>query len=69
MAVVAAFGSAAARSAAGGSACLYRAPDELKTRLGAFAPLPAPLMQLHRNLKAAFDPKGLFNPGRLYSEL
>lgn len=56
----------AAAAKIGGSATLYRAPDDLKRRVGAFAPLPAPLMQLHRNLKAAFDPKGLFNPGRLY---
>ncbi|MCC6879154.1 MAG: glycolate oxidase subunit GlcE, partial [Rhodocyclaceae bacterium] len=36
---------------------------------GAFQPLPAPLMQIHRNLKRNFDPQGLFNPGRLYPEL
>jgi len=56
----------AAAAAVGGSATLYRAPAELKARVGAFAPLPAPLMALHQNLKAAFDPRGLFNPGRLY---
>ena len=53
----------------GGSATLYRAPAELKAQVGAFAPLPAPLMALHQNLKAAFDPRGLFNPGRFYREL
>jgi glycolate oxidase FAD binding subunit len=58
----------AAAAAAGGSAVLYRAPAELKARVGAFAPLPAPLLKLHRNLKAAFDPLGKFNPGRLYKE-
>ena len=58
----------AAAAAAGGSATLYRAPDELKTQVGAFAPLPAALLQLHKNLKAAFDPQGIFNPGRLYKE-
>jgi len=58
----------AAAAAVGGSAVLYRAPAELKARVGAFAPLPAPLMKLHRNLKAAFDPRGIFNPGRLYKE-
>lgn len=52
----------------GGSATLYRAPDALKAQVGAFAPLSAPLMKLHRNLKAAFDPKGIFNPGRMYSD-
>lgn len=33
-----------------------------------FHPLPAPLMQLHRRLKRAFDPAGIFNPGRLYPD-
>lgn len=59
----------AAAANVGGSATLYRAPDALKAQLGAFAPLSAPLMTLHRNLKAAFDPQGIFNPGRLYREL
>ena len=58
----------AAATSVGGSAMLYRAPAALKTRVGAFAPLSAPLLKLHKNLKAAFDPKGIFNPGRLYSE-
>jgi glycolate oxidase FAD binding subunit len=58
----------AAAAQVGGSATLYRAPAELKGRVGAFAPLSAPLLKLHRNLKAAFDPRGIFNPGRLYSD-
>jgi glycolate oxidase FAD binding subunit len=52
----------------GGSAMLYRAPAALKTQVGAFAPLSAPLLKLHRNLKAAFNPRGILNPGRLYSD-
>ena len=60
----------AAAAAAGGSATLFRAPAAAKAAAGgAFAPLPAPLLTLHRRLKDAFDPRGLFNPGRLYSEL
>ncbi|MBS3935690.1 MAG: glycolate oxidase subunit GlcE [Sulfuritalea sp.] len=59
----------AAAANVGGSATLYRAPAVLKERVGAFAPLPAPLMTLHRNLKAVFDPQGLFNPGRMYQDL
>ena len=58
----------AAAAQAGGSATLYRAPDALKASVGAFAPLTAPLQGLHRRLKAAFDPQGIFNPGRLYKE-
>lgn len=32
-------------------------------------PLPEPLLALHRRLKRAMDPHGIFNPGRLYAEL
>ncbi|MET0094207.1 MAG: glycolate oxidase subunit GlcE [Sedimenticola sp.] len=56
--------TAAAR--AGGHALLFRGGD----REGdVFHPLPEPVMGLHRTLKQAFDPKGVFNPGRLYREL
>ena len=34
-----------------------------------FQPLPAALMRYHCNLKQQLDPKGIFNPGRLYAEL
>jgi glycolate oxidase FAD binding subunit len=55
---------AAARS--GGHATLFRGGDRSK---GVFHPLPPVLMKLHRNLKQAFDPAGILNPGRLYPEL
>lgn len=55
---------AAAR--AGGHATLFRGSDK---SAGAFQPLPAPLMAIHKNLKRSFDPQGLFNPGRLYADL
>jgi glycolate oxidase FAD binding subunit len=58
----------AAAASVGGSAMLYRADVALKAVVGSFAPLPAPLMNLHRRLKAAFDPRGIFNPGRMYSD-
>lgn len=58
---------AAAR--AGGHATLYRAPESLRCREGAFSPLSPALLALHRRLKQAFDPAGIFNPGRLYAEL
>jgi glycolate oxidase FAD binding subunit len=49
----------------GGHATLFRGG----TRSGAvFHPLPPALMRIHRNLKRAFDPQGLLNPGRLYPE-
>lgn len=53
----------AAAAAAGGHATLFRGGD----RAGeVFHPLPQALMRLHRNLKAAFDPQGILNPGRMY---
>lgn len=55
---------AAAR--AGGHATLFRGADKCT---GTFAPLADPLMRIHRGLKQAFDPVGIFNPGRLYPDL
>ncbi|MDP9657796.1 UNVERIFIED_ORG: glycolate oxidase FAD binding subunit [Pseudomonas putida] len=34
-----------------------------------FQSLPPALMRYHRNLKQQLDPRGIFNPGRLYAEL
>lgn len=34
-----------------------------------FQPLPAPLLTIHQRLKASFDPKNIFNRGRLYANL
>jgi len=34
-----------------------------------FTPLPTSLLDLHKRLKAVFDPAGIFNPGRLYEGL
>ena len=34
-----------------------------------FQPLPASLMRYHRSLKQQLDPRGIFNPARLYAEL
>jgi glycolate oxidase FAD binding subunit len=51
---------------AGGHATLFRTLDK---SAGAFAPLTPPLERIHRELKRAFDPDGLFNRGRLYPGL
>ncbi len=51
---------------AGGHATLFRGGDK---SAGVFAPLPPPLLEVHRRLKQSFDPYGVFNPGRLYPEL
>ena len=34
-----------------------------------FQPLPPALLALHQRLKAALDPRGILNPGRLYPDL
>lgn len=54
-----------AAEAVGGHATLFRADDK---SVGAFHPLPKPLLALHQRLKQQFDPHGIFNRGRLYAE-
>jgi glycolate oxidase FAD binding subunit len=44
---------------------LFRSQDK---RHGVFEALDPVLMGLHRRLKAAFDPAGILNPGRMYPE-
>lgn len=53
-------------AALGGHATLFRGGDRTAE---VFTPLPAPLLTIHRRLKAAFDPAGILNPGRLYQGL
>ncbi len=52
----------------GGHVTLFRGGEALKTAAGVFQPLPPALLQIHRRLKAAFDPHGVFNPGRMYPD-
>jgi glycolate oxidase FAD binding subunit len=62
-------GESAIRSAVaavGGHAMLIRAPDDVRLAVDVFQPIPAPLMDLTRKLKASFDPGGILNPGRMY---
>ncbi len=56
----------AATIALGGHATLVRASAETRARVDVFEPLSEPLMRLTRGVKAAFDPQGLLNPGRMY---
>ncbi len=55
----------AAAEAAGGHATLFRGGDK---SIGVFHPLKAPIADIHRRLKASFDPAGIFNPQRMYPE-
>jgi glycolate oxidase FAD binding subunit len=50
---------------ANGHATLFRAVEKSG---GVFSPLEPAVARLHRALKAAFDPAGILNPGRLYEE-
>jgi glycolate oxidase FAD binding subunit len=55
----------AAATAVGGTATLWRgARDGTK-----FHPLDATNLALHRRLKTQFDPRGIFNPGRLLEDI
>jgi glycolate oxidase FAD binding subunit len=55
----------AAVAAAGGHATLYKGGDK---SVGVFQPLAPAVASIHRNLKQAFDPAGIFNPRRMYTD-
>ncbi len=50
---------------AGGQATLYKGGDK---SVGVFQPLAPAVARIHRNLKQAFDPAGIFNPRRMYTD-
>lgn len=52
----------------GGHATLVRASAQTRQQTEVFQPLAAPLAILARNLKSAFDPSAIFNPGRMYAQ-
>lgn len=54
--------------ASNGSASLF-SNQNLQNLESVFQPLPSPLMQWQHTLKSAFDPAGIFNPGRMYRGL
>ena len=49
-----------------GHATLFRASADQRSNSDVFHPQPADLAALSARVKKAFDPKGLFNPGRMY---
>jgi glycolate oxidase FAD binding subunit len=51
--------------ALGGHATLFRGGDPASS---VFMPLTASLAAIHKRLKAAFDPAGILNPGRMYAD-
>jgi glycolate oxidase FAD binding subunit len=54
-----------AAHAEGGHATLIRASEALRRTVAPFAAQSGPLSALTRRVKAAFDPAGLLNPGRM----
>lgn len=52
-------------AAAGGHATLFRGGDK---SVGVFHPLAPAVAAIHERLKQSFDPKGIFNPGRMYAD-
>jgi glycolate oxidase FAD binding subunit len=51
----------------GGHATLIRAEPQVRSAVEVFQPLEAGLQTLTRKIKAAFDPAGILNPGRMYA--
>ena len=59
-----------AAATADGHATLFRHPQQQdQPRSDFLQPLTPGLLRIHRNLKQAFDPNAVLNPGRLYPEL
>jgi glycolate oxidase FAD binding subunit len=59
----------AAARAARGTWMLLRAPVGLRAAVDVIAPEPPALARISRAVKAAFDPRGILNPGRMYAGL
>jgi glycolate dehydrogenase FAD-binding subunit len=55
----------AALGATGGHATLIRAPEAVRAAVPVFQPQSPALTALAQRVKESFDPKGLFNPGRM----
>jgi glycolate oxidase FAD binding subunit len=65
-------GTAEIRRAAaihGGHATLIRAEPAVRASVEVFQPLNPAVERLTRDLKAAFDPAGILNPGRMYANV
>ncbi len=59
----------AAAQAAGGTWMLLRGPEHLNAVVDVVPPEPPALAAITRRVKAAFDPSGILNPGRIYADL
>ncbi|MDT7950779.1 MAG: FAD-binding protein [Acetobacteraceae bacterium] len=52
-----------------GTWTVVRAPDGMRAAVEVLPPEPAPLHRITRRVKAAMDPRGVLNPGRMYAGL
>ena len=59
----------AAAHDAGGSWMLIQSPETLRVAVDVIPPEPEPMARITRRVKAALDPHGILNPGRLYASL
>jgi glycolate oxidase FAD binding subunit len=57
----------AAAKSGGGTWMLLRGPEGLRASVPVIPPEPAALARITASVKAAFDPKGILNPGRMYA--
>ena len=57
----------AAAIAGKGTWTVLRAPDGMRAAIDVLPPEPAPLHRITRRVKAAMDPHGVLNPGRMYA--
>ena len=56
-------------TAHGGHATLIRAREDIRCAVDVFQPLEAGVAALTKRIKNSFDPKGILNPGRMYSSM